>query len=144
MSNIDQTIQTLFTKVGERKKKVAALETEVAKSWKTNCTFRLIGAVSPTNITTASVEVVEEIATHIVMIERARVAAGAELDRQLSTKIQGYEFSDWFADLNKRFAMINIREEKKQLEDLEKRLNSVLSPEERRRLEVEALARDIG
>jgi 2-phospho-L-lactate guanylyltransferase (CobY/MobA/RfbA family) len=51
---------------------------------------------------------------------------------------------DWFNDLNKRLATINIRQEEAELATLEARLNQVLSPEERRRIEVEMLAKELG
>lgn len=144
MSNIDQTIQTLFAKLGERKARVAALKAELAKSWKTNGTFRLIGATATTNIQTASVETIEECAMQLCMIDHARGAAASRLNRQIQTKVHGYSTDDWFNDFSKRLATIEIREEERQLEALEQRLNQVLSPEERRRIEVELLAKELG
>lgn len=142
--SIDQTIQTLFTKLGERKARVAALKTELAKSWKTNGTFRLIGATTPTNVQTANAETLEEIAAHVVILANALNEAAVKLTRPGSQKIQGYKSEDWFSDFQKRLATIDIREEERQLEALETRLNQVLSPEERRRIEVELLAKELG
>lgn len=144
MSSIDQTIQGLFAKLAERKAKVASLEAEIAKSWKTNGTFRLIGGTSTTNIQTATAETLDEVAAHVVMLANAMSEAGIKLARPSVQKVQGYTSVDWFSDLQKRFAMIDVREEKRQLEALETRLNSVLSPEERRRIEVELLAKELG
>jgi hypothetical protein len=144
MSTIDQTIQSLFTKLSERKAKVASLEAEIAKSWKTTGAFRLIGASSTTNIQTASVDQLEEVAAHVVILANAMSEASAKLSRPGVQKIQGYKSEDWFSDLQKRLAAIDVRDEKKQLEALETRLNSVLSPEERRRIEVELLAKELG
>lgn len=145
MSTIDNTIQTLFAKLEERKAKVASLKSEIAKSWKTNCAYRLVGAAATTNIQTASVEVVEEIATALVMFSEAREKARKRLDRTTtSDMVQGYSVDDWFSDLSKRLASIDIRTEEAQLAQLETRLNQVLSPEERRRIEVELLTRELG
>lgn len=144
MSNIDQTIQLLFTKLSERKAKVASLEAEIAKSWRTTGAFRLIGAQSTTNIQTAQAEQLEEVAAHIVMLANAMSEASTKLSRPSAQKIQGYKAEDWFSDLQKRLAAIDVREEKKQLEALEQRLNQVLSPEERRRIEVELLAKELS
>jgi hypothetical protein len=144
MSNIDQTIQSLFTKLGERKAKVSALKAEIARSWKTTCSLRLLGAATPTNLQTASVDVVEETALHLAMMLTARVEASSRLGREIQPKVQGYSIDDWFSDLNKRLATINIRQEEAELATLEARLNQVLSPEERRRIEVEMLAKELG
>lgn len=144
MTTIDQTIQLLFAKLTERKAKVASLESEIAKSWKTTGAFRLIGASSTTNIQTATAEQLEEVAAHVVILTNALSEASAKLSRTGTQKVQGYTSADWFSDLQKRLAAIDVREEKKQLEALETRLNSVLSPEERRRIEVEMLAKELG
>jgi hypothetical protein len=144
MSTIDQTIQTLFAKLAERKAKVASLKADVAKAWKTTGAFRLIGSTSTTNIQTANVETLEEVATQVIILTDAQDKASAKLSRPSKQKVQNYTIDDWFNDLQKRLAMIDVREEEKQLEALEQRLNSVLSPEERRRIEVELLAKELG
>lgn len=144
MSNIDATIQQLFAKLEERKKKVAALKTEISKSWKTNGSFITSGMPSAVNIQTATAETIETCATQMCIVENARQAAGELLGRSISSKHGLYTKEDWVNDFKKRLATIEVREEEKQLEALEARLNSVLSPEERRRIEVEMLAKELG
>lgn len=144
MSTIDQTIQTLFAKLAERKAKVASLKEEIAKSWKTNGTFRLIGATSTTNIQTANVEVLEEVAAHVVILANALNEAGVKLSRPGKQKVQGYTSVDWFSDLQKRLAAIDIREEVRQLEALEQRLNQVLTGLSLAQIEVEMLAKELA
>ena len=144
MSNIDQTIQALFTKLSQRKAKVDELKAQTSKSWKTNGSLRLIGSSTPTNIQTASAETIDEIALHLCMIATARDAASLRLSRPITDKVQGYSVDDWFSDLQKRLATINIRSEEQELAALETRLNSVLSPDERRRIEVELLAKELS
>lgn len=144
MSDIDSTVRQLFAKLDERKKKVAALKTEIGKSWKTNCTLRLMGSTATTNIQTASVEVIEECALHIALICLTKESAVEMLGRPVTSKISGYTKEDWVSDFKKRLATIDIREEESQLAALETRLNQVLSPEERRRIEVEILAKELG
>lgn len=143
MADIDQAIQQLFNKLNERKAKITELKAQIAKSWKTNGTFRLIGATSTTNIQTANVDVLEEIAAHVVILANALSEASIKLSRPGKQKIQGYTSTEWFEDLQKRLAAIEVREEEKQLAELETRLNQVLSPEERRRIEVELLAKEL-
>lgn len=141
--DIDTKIRELFTKLEARKASVAELRSHVDKSWKTNCTFRLIGASATTNIQTAPREVVEEVATHLQILVTSRVDASRRLNTTFSENIQGYPVSAWFDDLRKRLAAIDIREQEQQLSQLETRLNQLLSPEERRRIEVELLAREL-
>lgn len=141
--SIDQTIQDLFAKLNDRKARVEGLRKEISKTWKTNGSFRLIGAGTPTNIQTASVETLEEMAAHLCLLDGARDAASKRLGRPINLRVQGSTVDEWFEDITKRFATINLREEERLLETLEQRLNQVLSPEERRRIEVEMLAKEI-
>jgi superfamily I DNA and RNA helicase len=144
MAEIDTTIQQLFDKLNQRKAKVAELKAQIAKSWKTTGTFRLIGAASSTNIQTASKDSVGEIAVQLCLLDGAQSTAAVRLGQPVQVKIQGYAPDDWFADLRKRLATIDLRSEEEQLATLETRLNQVLSPEERRRIEVEMLAKELG
>jgi hypothetical protein len=144
MAEIDKTIQQLFDKLNQRKQKVSDLKARVAKAWKTNGTYRMFGAPTPTSIQTASKEVILEIATQLCLLEDAHATAATRLEQPASNKVQGYTFEDWFGDLKKRLAAIDVREEENQLAILESRLNQVLSPEERRRIEVELLSKEIG
>lgn len=138
-TTIDQQIQSLFAKLNTRKTKVAELESQIAKSWITNCSYRPTGASSPVNLNTLSVDGVVDVVADIVLQAKSRADAAALLGTEAPKKIQGYTVESWVEDCKKRLAAINIREEKKALEELETRLNSVLSPEERRKLEVAAL-----
>lgn len=144
MSTIDQTIQALFSKLSERKAKVAQLREDVAKSWKTTGVFRPIGSTSTVNLQTATADMLDEVAAHVVLLSNALAEAATKLNRTNKQKIQGFSSADWFSDLQKRFAAIEVREEERQLEALEARLNQVLSPDERRRIEVELLAKELG
>lgn len=143
-TSIDQAVQGLFAKLDQRKKRVSSLKTLTSKSWKTTGSFRLIGASTPANIQTASVEAVEQIAQHVCLMELASQTASQRLETTVAPAIQGYAPELWFEDLRKRLAMINIREEETQLAAVEARLNQVLSPEERRRIEVELLTQELA
>jgi hypothetical protein len=144
MSTIDDQIRGLFDKLAARKTKIESLQTEIAKSWKTTGTFRLIGAVSPTNIQTANTEQIIDIATNLAIVAEGRSSALNLLGRSLDVvKVQGYSVQDWVDDFKKRLATIDIREEQAQLESIEQRLTQVLSPEERRRIEVELLMKEL-
>lgn len=144
MSTLDQTIQQLFAKLAERKAKVKELKDGSALKWKTNGTFRLIGSSTTVNIQTAHEPLIEECAVHLSMYENALRSAGEQLGRELKSEFSGFPAADWFADFKKRLATIDLREEEKKLSELEQRLNGVLSPEERRRIEVEMLMKDLG
>jgi hypothetical protein len=141
---IDAVISQLFAKLAERKASLAELKAAAVKSWKTNGTFRLIGASATTNIQTASQDIIDEVIIHLFILINGRQQASTFLKRAVGVKVYGYSSDDWFSDIEKRIATISIRDEEKELEALETRLNSVLSPEERRRIEVQLLAAELG
>lgn len=143
MTTLDDQIRGLFDKLNARKAKVTELDAVKSQRWKTNGTFRLFGSTSTTNIQTASVETVLEIATQIELSTVAQTTAAEKLKVASDGKIQGYSADDWYADLQKRIATINLREEEAAIAQLETRLNQVLSPEERRRIEVELLMKEV-
>lgn len=143
MSDIDVQIRGLFDKLNARKNKAAELKASAAKSWKTTGTFRQIGATSTTNLQTANEDQILEIATQIELLSGASNTAATKLGLTASAKVQSYTLEDWYHDLNKRLSAINLREEEAAVAQLETRLNQVLSPEERRRIEVELLLKEV-
>lgn len=144
MTNIDDMVRGLFDKLNVRKAKVAELKASIAHGWRTNGAFRLIGATSTTNVFTSPADVIaHEIAVHIEILTASEKTAAEKLGTEPAQKIQGYTIEDWYHDLKKRLATINLRDEEAELAKLEARLNQVLSAEERRRIEVELLLKEV-
>jgi hypothetical protein len=50
---------------------------------------------------------------------------------------------EWIGDIKARIAKIQISAEKEKLENLEKRLNKIVSPEKRAELELEAIEQEL-
>lgn len=142
--DIDTTIRELFKKLEERKANVAKLKEQTEQKWKTNATFRLIGATATINIQTAPQPVIDEVVVNLSLMVLGQREAARLLKREFAPKVYGYSVEDWFLDIEKRMATINIRDEETKLAELEARLNSVLSPEERRRIEVALLMQEIS
>lgn len=56
----------------------------------------------------------------------------------------GHTVADWLEDLKLRINKIQIGAKKKKLEDLEKRLNAIISPELKAERELEAIESELG
>lgn len=56
----------------------------------------------------------------------------------------GFSAADWLADIKTRIDKVQIASKKKKLEELEKRLNAVISPELRAQMELDAIAAELG
>lgn len=148
--DIDVTIRELFKKLEERKAKVAEVRKATQKGWVTNGTWKVPFTATVINIQTLPEDQLYLVAGHIVSafatecIGRSVIESELGEDSKLENiKVQGYFEHQWVADLRKRKAMIEIRSEEAKLSELESRLNSVLSPEERRRIEVELLIKSL-
>ena len=145
--NIDTQIQALFAKLEDRKQKVKELKENTQKSWVTNGTWAIPHSTAIINIQTISEQtLVQNTAIILGQIQNERMAHklihGAEPSKDY--KFQGYTEQQWMSDIVKRKSMIEIRSAEAKLTEIEAALNSVLSPEERRRIEVEMIAKQLG
>ena len=143
--SIDKTIQDLFAKLDEQKKIVANLRAQTQKGWVTNGTWKIPFSATVINIQTLPEDQLVLVAGEIAnAFSKANEGASFIANGDITEKMQGYTREEWRADLIKRKAAIQIRSKEAKLAELEDRLNSVLSPEERRRIEVELLAKELG
>lgn len=143
---IDQKINELFAVVRKQKAEVEAAEKESKQSWKTNCSIivpygRDEGQV---NIQTAN----EAKIKNIVMGLLKHREYSAEAEQLLGLKSDGtynsFSYEDWFADCKKRISVLGIRAKKDQLAILEDRLNGIVSPDQKRQMELEAITAALG
>jgi hypothetical protein len=69
--------------------------------------------------------------------------AAAMLSYDGEFKWQGFTLEQWRADIQTRMNKIQITAKRKELEDMEKQLNNLISPERRREMELEALTKKL-
>lgn len=141
-TEIDSQVSALFDVVAARKAEISKMQATISRGWITNCNYRIDR--EEINIQTANLAAVVRIMTDIVMRRSAKAeavealglkgAAGIEEDA-----INGFAFESWIADLNKRVASLSIAEKNKALSNLEDRLNQIVSPEQRRAMELQAI-----
>ncbi len=132
-------------KVKEFREIVAMKKAEIAKAeklnWLTNCTFSYNRDTSNPhqrfNIQTVTdpKEFVEALAFLIVQ-ERSFAEAANELGVSAKFKWQGFDTEDWKQDFQTRISRIKIAEKKKELAQLEVRLNALLSEDLKAELEL--------
>lgn len=140
---IDDQIRAMFAKLEERKASVKALQLQIDAKWLTNLSYVPSGATTPINVGTAQLQGIIDLMTDLVLKQEARKKAAAILGIEVDDKINGFDAADWTKDCKKRIASIKVREEERLLQQLEQRLNSVLSPEQRREIEVKLLLKDL-
>jgi hypothetical protein len=65
------------------------------------------------------------------------------VDSPPTFKWNGYTVKEWIGDLKMRVAQIQIKKKEDKLEQLEKRLNKIVSPEMRADMELEAIQSEL-
>lgn len=140
-TNIDITIKELLEVIKTKKQELEAIEKESAKQWKSPCAVTVDN--NTVNIKVATIPQLVRIIT-VVLIDRQFAQQAADI-LQIKDPLffQAYSHEDWIDDCKKRMAIITRTDKKKQLAQLEERLNSIVSPEQRRQIELEAIQESI-
>lgn len=139
----DKIVNALFEKLQEKKKQIEKIE---KPQWKTNFSFGYDPSQSARiNIQTCDVAQLIEINGWLNDRNRSWDLSCEELG--LSGKKfqwQGFDLAEWKHDIKVRIAKISIDAKKKELKALEEKLNTLVSPEQRRLLEIEAVSKALA
>ena len=137
----DQIVKELFDTVQEKK---LAIEKAERPCWQTNGNFGYSAnsAHDRTDIklVTDVRKIVDMLAFLIDRKEKSEKAA-TELGVEYNFKWLGFTIDEWKNDFVTRVNQISIMEKRKELAEIEARLNLVLSPELRAEMEVEAISK---
>lgn len=137
----DELVLDLLKEVQKQK-----LEIEKAEkpTWETNCAFRfnVDTAHSIINIQIITdVRKLKEILAFLIEREKASKEAAKRLglEDEAFTWL-GFTVAEWEADLVTRVNIIQITAKRKKLAETEQKLNSLVSPEKKAELELQAIA----
>lgn len=133
---IDDKINELFVVLSKQQAEVDAAEADSKKPWKTKCSFMLNVVSTNINIQTANASLLIEIQAELSLKEAFFGKAAEDLGLTWDGKWDGFSVEDWHSDLIKRAAIININAKKAKLAELEKKLNAIVSPDQRRQIEL--------
>lgn len=141
----DQKTLDLIKEVKRQKAEISALE---KPKWETNCSFSYTeNSANSINLHTCT-SVRDLICMASFLREKeASYKATAELlgvDSPPSFTWNTFSTADWLKDFKTRIGKIQIATKKKKLEDFESRLNSIISPEMKAEMELEAIASELG
>lgn len=138
MENIDQKIDELFGVIKKQREEVEKTEKKSKKSWITTCSFKMPG-FETVNLTVAQTEAVKQVVANLLLYKEYQQKACDELGLEMNNEYLGFKYEDWLEDCKKRIAMIELKSKKDKLELLEKRLNGIVSPEQKRQKELDAI-----
>ena len=135
--NTDEVVLQLFYKVKEKQREIAASE---KPKWNTHCSFSKSDDVDVKNriniMTVTNIDVLVDIYAFLLQKQTFWTNAVAELGIKKPFKWQSHSGLDWFQDIQSRIKQISINEKKEELKVLEKRLDALISVEQRRELEL--------
>lgn len=145
MSNkIDAQVTALFNVLQTKKAELEETKKAIGKQWATNCSVTVSYQGAPVNIQTASEGTILGLVSYLLITQDYQARAAKELGIPAVSKFAGAEFSEWIQDCKKRIAKLSVESKKTELDTLETRLNAIVSPEQKRQLELEALTKALS
>lgn len=141
--SIDKKIEELFSIVKAQKLEVEKAEKESKRNWNTNASFKLWGT-SPITLQTANEDLILKALTELLTLKNTSEEALEILGLKKEIKHDGYTVNEWIEDFQKRIATIHLKAKKEKLKTLEDRLTSIVSPEQKRQMELESIMKELG
>ena len=142
---MDQTIIDLMEKLKEKKNAFEKVQSNATKSWVTNCSYSFKpDGTDKKNLAVLNEQEVVQLAADVLAKEASMTMAAKTLGVLQPEKIQGYTVDQWLDDCRKRIAVIGFNSKKKEIEEMESALNSLVSPELQRKIALEELTKKIG
>ncbi|MGZ8924345.1 MAG: hypothetical protein ACXW2E_00545 [Nitrososphaeraceae archaeon] len=143
--DLDTKISELLNIIQIQRQELTKMEQETRQPWKTNCSFPMVNTVvANVNIQTANEDLCVEVQAELLIKLHYYVQAAEMLDAEYKGKWNNYSLSDWHHDLKKRIAIIKLNSKRAKLDELEKKLNTLVSPEQRRLIELDNITKSLG
>ena len=138
MNENDTIIRQLFEKLNSKKVEIQKAE---RPKWNTNLSFRFDeDKADHVNIAVITdVKKLVELAAFLIGKENNWKAANTALGLKEPFKWLNRTPKEWFEDFRTRIDQIQISKKKEEFAALEAKLNMLVSPEERRRIEIEEI-----
>lgn len=150
MAKTDQFTLDLINRIQQKKLQIASVE---RAQWVTHCLFSVEGDTINLQIETSVLTLVSIAAALLekeASYNRAAVVLfPADPETGFFNEYPTFSWgsskvSEWMADIKLRIGQLQVDSEKKKLAELEVRLNKIISPELRAKMELEAIANEIS
>ena len=142
----DTMVLELLKKVEEKKKQIGNAE---RPSWITTCSF----GFDPNNNNHINIQVVRDLETLVeihafLSMKAAAYEASLKIlalsSKEAPFKYLGFTYDQWCDDIQTRINGLKIKAKKDELAALESRVNALVSPEQRRAIELEKLVKELA
>lgn len=144
--NTDTLVLELLRKVEDKKKQIGNAE---RPQWQTNCSFRYYPdrSESVNILVIRDIEDLIDMHAHLTLKKSQFELSTASLNLDKSAfpfRYIGFSYDQWVADIETRLARLLITVKREELSKLESRVNALVSPEQRREIELEKLVKEIS
>ncbi len=139
-AGIDNAVMDLLLTVTRKKDEIK--KAKKRPQWKTNCTFGYNPDELNDRVNIMTVRnPARLIDFYVFLLQKEQFSANAadELGLELDLTWLGYPIADWKADLKSRAAQLSVDKKQKEMEALDKRVNKLVSPDQRREMELKLL-----
>lgn len=142
----DKIVLELLKKVEEKKQQIGNAE---RPSWITNCSF----GYDPANNTRINIQIVRELEVlvdiHAFLTSKYKSFLNSLTllklsEKEVPFKWLNFTYDQWVSDIETRINGLKIKVKKDELSKLEERVNALVSPEQRRAIELAKLVQEIG
>lgn len=141
----DEAVLALLRKVREKKEEIAKASKK--PQWKTNCTIGYDPESTSGRVNIMTVRdqrKLVDLYAFLVQRQSYGYQACKELGFEQDSSYMGYQIEDWLADLKARAAQLSVEHKKKELDELDARVNKLVSAEQRREMELAELQKELG
>lgn len=144
--NADQMVLELLQKVEDKKKQIGNAE---RPSWITNCVFKY-NTNSNEGINIQTVRDLETLIDIVGFLTSKLNSFKEATDilklnpHDVSFKYGGFTYPEWISDIQTRINQIRIKTKKDELAKLEERVNALVTPEQRREIELAKLVKEMN
>lgn len=141
----DELVMELLNKVAEKKKQIGSAE---RPAWKTNCAY---GPDANSNHR-VNIQTIREVNVLVALFATLQAAykSYAQACEELGVKYTdapfshlGYTYAEWAADFRTQLDRLMIKNKRDELAKLEDRINALVSPEQRREMELKKLVEEL-
>jgi hypothetical protein len=140
----NEIVLAMLEKVQQKKNEIKAASKKPV--WKTNCTigYDPKSVAGRINIMTRT-DLQEIVDMYAFLLQRADYLkrAAEQLGVEVDLTYMGYTIADWCHDLKARADQLSIEAKKRELDELDKRVNKLVTPDQRREMELEVLKAEL-
>ena len=137
---MDSQVRELIALVNSKEEEIKSVNNQI---WETNCIFKT--SSSTTNIRSITkLEILLPLYKELLADFKNHNLACEDLGLDIEYSFNGYSISQWKNDFKNVIDKIEVSSKKKSLDQLKKKLDSLVSEEERKRIELENIKKELG